>query len=149
MTDEGRPRRRVVTPERRPLTNFPETPTQHGRADAGENIRERYIQRQIRAIPPPIISLETQMAGDMKRRGTGLNITFSFIGKQVTSFRELLNYVKTIELKLKYQVLNETRETVKMGIIYKISYLKHFIQKVETTKAWEAKGVAKKNYLKL
>ena len=35
-----------------------------------------------------------------------------------------------------------------MGITYKIDYLKHLIQKIETIKAWEAGGVAKKNYLK-
>ena len=102
MANKGRFRRKIIMPEHRPLTNFPETPTQHGRADAGENIREKYIQRQIRAIPPPIIFLETRMAGDMERRDAGLNITFSSTKKQVTSFRKLLNYIKTVELKLKY-----------------------------------------------
>ena len=33
-----------------------------------------------------------------------------------------------------------------MGITYKISYLKYFIQKMETTKAQEAKSVAEKDY---
>ena len=37
---------------------------------------------------------------------------------------------------------------VEISIIYKIGYLKHFIQEIETTKAWEAKSVAEKNYFK-
>ena len=65
------------------------------------------------------------------------------------SFWELLNYVKIVEPKLKYQILNETRETVEMSIIYKTGYLKYLIQKVETTKVWEARGVAEEDYLEL
>ena len=45
MTDEGRPRHKVVTPECRPFMNFLKTPTQYGRADAGKGAREGHIQR--------------------------------------------------------------------------------------------------------
>ena len=65
------------------------------------------------------------------------------------SFQKLLDYVKTVEPKLKYQILNEARETVEINIIYKTGYLKHFIQEMETTKAWEARGVAEEDYLEL